>query len=63
MPHAHNANTFIHKIIYMMRDSQLCFRNSDAKSLEYEECEHDVPKVTSTHVGDTIKDDIEIYDG
>ena len=41
----------------MMRDSQLCFRNSDAKSPEYEECEHDGPKVTSTHVGDTTQDD------
>ena len=48
---------------YMMRDSQLCFRNSDAKSPEYEECEHDGPKVTATHVSDTTKDDIEIYGG
>ena len=47
----------------MMRDSKLCFRNSDAKSPEYEECEHDGPKVTSTHVGDTTKDDLEIYGG
>ena len=52
----------------MMRDSHLCFRNSDtnsdAKSPEYEECEHDGPKVTtSTHVGNTTKDEIEIYGG
>ena len=57
MPHAHNANTFIQKIIYMMRDSQLCFRNSDAKSPAYEECEHDGPNVTTTHDGDPTKDD------
>ena len=38
--------------------------NSDANSQVHEECEHDGPKVTtSTHVGDTMKDDIEIYGG
>ena len=36
--------------------------NSDANSPVHEECEHDGPKVTtSTHVGNTMKDDIEIY--
>ena len=63
MPHAHNAITFIQEIIYMMRDSQLCFRNSDAKSPEYEECEHDGPKSLQHMSGDTMKDDIEIYGG
>ena len=75
MPHAHNANTFIQEIIYMMRDSLLCFRNTDATLIKHwsnsdanfqvhEECEHDGPKVTTfTHVGDTTKDDIDIYGG
>ena len=59
-----NVNTFIQKIICIKRDSQSCFRNtdatlmqlwrnSDAKSLEYEECEHDGPKSQLQHMSAT----------
>ena len=37
-----------------MRDSQRCFRNSDAKSPEYEECEHDGPK-SLQHMSATLQ--------
>ena len=63
-----NANTFIQKIIYMMRDSQLCFRNTDAtlmQTLQYmKNVSMKAQKSQPTpHVGNTMKDDIEIYGG
>ena len=42
----------------MLRDYQQRFRNSDEKSPDLEECEHDGPKVTIPHEGNTTKDEL-----
>ena len=42
----------------MLRDYQQRFRNSDEKSPNIEGCEHDGPKVTTSHEGDTTKDEL-----
>ena len=42
----------------MLRDYQQRFRNSDEKSTDPEGCEHDGPKVTTSHEGNTTKDEL-----
>ena len=36
----------------------LLIRNSDVKSPDLEGCEHDGPKVTTSHEGDTAMDEL-----
>ena len=49
---------FIIKGSWKLRDLQQCFRNSDAKSPDPEKCEHVGPMVTTSHEGDTTKDEL-----
>ena len=42
----------------MLKRQQQCFRNSDEKSPNPEECEHDGPIVTTPHEGKTTQDEL-----
>jgi hypothetical protein len=42
----------------MLRDYQQRFRNSVEKSPNIDGCEHDGPKVTTSHEGNTTKDEL-----